>query len=67
MLGAGRADPAAGIGRRRGERPAGRGEQVAHRRMGGSADRDVGRPAVTSDAIGAPGRSGSTRVSGPGQ
>ena len=40
MLGAGRADPAAGIGGRGGERAADGVEQVAHRRMGGRADRD---------------------------
>ena len=68
MLGAGRADPAAGIGRGRGERPAGRREQVAHRRMGGRAERD-GRQAggdQRGDAA-RPARSGRTRVSGPGQ
>jgi len=42
MLRAGRADPAAGIGGGGGERAAGRLEQVAHRRMGGRADRDRG-------------------------
>jgi hypothetical protein len=52
VLGAGRADPAAGIGRRRGERPAAGGEQGLHRRMGGTRSAIVGRPAVTSAAIG---------------
>ena len=67
MLGAGRADPAAGIGGRGGERPAGRLEQVAHRRMGGRAERD--RRQARGDQRGdpAPSRSGSTSVSGPGQ
>ena len=44
MIGARRADPVGGIGRRRGERFAGRGEQRLHRAVRGHADRDRVEP-----------------------
>ncbi len=48
MLGAGRADRAAGVGRRRGERPPDRAQQRLHRRMRGNAKAD-GRQAGGDD------------------